>query len=397
MLSTSCSIACAAAAKASPKMLLPAIEAGAVVDASRRLLRGQIVNFCRHSSASMGRCSWPALAQHMRGLAHAVPSTQPLALAQWPLLVANFGDRGRGLIADRDIAQGQHVLCEHFFVCAPHQRPEPGLQQEAADTATVLHTWPPAAQLDARMQREGRHFPRLVLRIAENILADFVRDPRANAQASWGRVRELCRPKIADIPPAWRQDFHAVRQAMVGDASPSSSKVEVKADDPLLPCNPVLFDMLFSPDWYAQVMGICHLNSFCVPRPPSAADPAPPGTVGGLFLTASLFNHSCANNIAPAWVDQETDRGGNGAPYHGDVLEGRAAPGLATLRQPNMCFIATRDIAQGEECKRGRLAQAARAAQTAEVCVWFRLLLCHMFEGNTLWDCLVEIMLSEGH
>ena len=291
-----------------------------------------------------------ALGAHIRGLAHAVPATQPSALAQWPLLVANFVDRGRGLIADRDIAQGQPVLCEHFFVCAPHQRPESGWQQEVADTATVLHAWPPAAQLDARMQREGRHFPRLVLRIAENILADFVRDPRANAQASWGRVRELCRPKIADIPPAWRQDFHAVRQAMVGDASPSSSKVEVKADDPLLPCNPVLFDMLFSPDWYAQVMGICHLNSFCVPRPPSAADPAPPGTVGGLFLTASLFNHSCANNIAPAWVDQETDRGGNGAPCHGDVLEGRAAPGLATLRQPNMCFIATRDIAPGEEC-----------------------------------------------
>lgn len=274
-------------------------------------------------------------------------SPAPVALAVQPpelddslLLAARFpGIRGRGLVAKRDITEGERVLCERLFVGAPRTMRTHGEVREELLLAPALQQWRPAMELDAQLHEAQRQFPRLVLRIAERILIDFVSDPEAGAASTWGRLRELCRANISSIPLEWQQDFQAIRAAMCVRASssvsaPASAPVSVTKGERLIPCSPHLFDVLFSEEWLAQIMGVLHLNTFRLPSPHASSNTDSPTTISGIFLAASLINHSCVPNLTICWKD--------GRPRGNESEESE--------RLGPVCFVAARDIASGEEC-----------------------------------------------
>lgn len=265
------------------------------------------------------------------------PDLQPPELRDYPLLAARYpGERGRGLVASRDVRAGEHVLRERLFVGA--LRSVRGCDDASACRllAPALREWQPAARLDEELHRAERQFPRLVLRMAERILVDFVQDPAARAAATWGRLRELCRANVDSTPEEWRKDFQEIRAAMCLQApAAASGPVSVGKDDRLIPCNPQLFDVLFSEEWFVQTMGVLHLNTFRLPLPLHGGRADSSTTISGVLLAASLINHSCAPNLSISFEAEGQQ----------ECNDGRGTAGLGPV-----CFVAARDITAGEEC-----------------------------------------------
>jgi len=255
---------------------------------------------------------------------------QPPELRDYPLLAARYPcERGRCLVATRDVRAGEHVLRERLFVGALRSMRDCDDPSACRLLAPALREWPPVARLDEELHRAERQFPRLVLRMAERILVDFVQDPEARAAATWGRLRELCRANVGSTPEEWRKDFQAIRTAMCLQGPAASQPAS------LIPCNLQLFDVLFSEEWFVQSMGILHLNTFRLPLPLHGGRADPSTTISGVLLAASLINHSCAPNLSISFEAEGKQDGNDGQ-------------GTASLGP--VCFVAARDIAAGEEC-----------------------------------------------
>lgn len=291
---------------------------------------------------SANRWSMSALGRSHTSRAPIALADQPPELEDAPLLVARMpGTRGRGLVAKRRIAEGEHVLRERFFVGAPRtMRNHQDLHDELL-LVSALQKWRPTMHLDAQLHKDEKQFPRLVLRIAERILDDFLRDPEARAARTWGRVRQLCRANVTSMPQDWHQDFQAIRAAMCRPASscasrPASAEISINQSGDVIPCDSQLFDLLFSEEWFSQVMGMLHLNTFRL-QSPHTLGKDPPTTISCLFLAASLINHSCAPNLSiSAW-----DAGASHPQKTSGDVDEKFGP---------VIFVAARDIAIGEEC-----------------------------------------------
>lgn len=128
---------------------------------------------------------------------------------------------------------------------------------------------------------------------------------------TWGRVRLLARADSPSPgPDEWATELSNIRAAMCADAASRTPGLD-----------PATFDALFTAQWYRDSMAILALNTMGLFAPLQRG--AKQLQASAMFITASLFNHSCSPNIAVR-------------------CEGDAAGAMA------FSFVAEEDIPQGE-------------------------------------------------
>ena len=339
----------------------------------------------------------PRSARLLAGLASTLE--QQLETAELTMHLVHIPDAGRGLVAARDIGQGEVVLCEapllatpspHALACTCHYclRPLRAVQGSAAAAAPAYCSDACASaaeaefagtaaladlrELEAACRQTGEKFPLLAARLA-CLLAQVrwrgeqpsSRDSSSSSSSSsrgdrshasvWGQaagrgdpasdLRHLCFANVRQPPQDW-VDMHGLLQRGL---APLAAALGRKQQQQAAADWDAWLRSTFSLEFYSWALSRLHLNVFRVDTVPpldQAADP------GALLRAAAVAVSGDGAPTAGAGSGQAASPSGAAVYALASLLNHSCSPCLDVTFPANnalLQLVAARDITSGEQ------------------------------------------------